>query len=199
MAAKKTAKKTSATKKAATKKNAAEKVTKKATAKTSAKKTTKKAAAKKAASKKPAVKKTPTKKVPAKSMESKAKKTIKTQLKKKELATFKSTLEALRSRIRGERSSLLGDNLTAEKDPSLSDQGSENFDQVFALSLASSEQDTLFEIEDALRRIEEGTFGICEMTGEPIEVARLEALPYTRYSVKAQSELEKGKIKYRPF
>lgn len=198
MAAKKTAKKTSTTKK-----TAAKKVTEKATAKTSAEKTTKKAAAKKvtkkAASKKPAAKKTTTKKVPAKSMESKAKKTVKTQLKKKELDSFKATLEALRSRIRGERSSLLGDNLAAEKDPSLSDQGSENFEQVFALSLASSEQDTLFEIEDALRRIEEGTFGICEMTGEPIEKARLEALPYTRYSVKAQSELEKGKIKYRPF
>lgn len=140
-----------------------------------------------------------TKRDTTKTMEAKAKKTVKTQLKKKELAVFKATLEALRARIRGERSSLLGDNLTAEKEPSLSDQGSENFDQVFALSLASSEQDMLFEIEDALRRIDDGTFGICEMTGNPIERARLEALPYTRYSVKAQSELEKGKIKYRPF
>lgn len=154
-------------------------------------------AAKTTAKKTSSAKETATKKTATKTMESKPK--VKSPLKKKELEQFKMTLESLRSRIRGERSSLLGDNLTAEKDPSLSDQGSENFDQVFALSLASSEQDTLFEIEDALRRIEQGTFGVCEMTGEPIEIARLEALPYTRYSVKAQSELEKGKIKYRPF
>ncbi len=128
-----------------------------------------------------------------------AKETVKTPFNETELAEFKAVLEKLRARIRGERSTMLQDSLTAQKDPSISDQGSESFDQVFALSLASSEQDTLFEIGDALRRIEEGTYGICEMSGEPIEKARLEALPYTRYSVKAQSELEKGKIKYRQF
>lgn len=137
------------------------------------------------------VKKTTTKKTAAKK--------VKCPFTKRELAKFEKTLLALRSRIRGERTALLGDSLAVEKDPSLSDQGSENFDQVFALSLASSEQDTLFEIEDALRRITEGTFGICEMSGEAIEPARLQAIPFTRYSVKAQSELEKGKIKYRPF
>lgn len=140
-----------------------------------------------------------TKKDTVKTMESKEKITVKSTLKQKELDQFKATLIALRARIRGDRTVMLGDSLTAAKDPSLSDQGSENFDQVFSLSIASSEQDTLFEIEDALRRIEDGTFGICEMSNEPIEMARLEALPYTRYSVKAQSALEKGKIKYRPF
>ena len=56
----------------------------------------------------------------------------------------------------------------------------------------SSEQDVLFEIDEAIRRIENGTYGICEMTDEPINIERLEALPYVRHSIKAQSELEKG-------
>ena len=52
----------------------------------------------------------------------------------------------------------------------------------------SSEQDVLFEIDEAIRRIENGTYGICEMTDEPINIERLEALPYVRHSIKAQSD-----------
>jgi RNA polymerase-binding transcription factor DksA len=198
MAEKKTAEKESVTKKTAAKKTATTAAAKKpvATAASAEKAVTKKTPVKKAPIEETEVAKAPEKEA---SMKVVAGKNVKCPFKKRELANFKKVLEALRSRIRGERSALLGDNLAVEKDPSLSDQGSENFDQVFALSLASSEQDTLFEIEDALRRIEDGTFGICEMSGALIEPARLEALPYTRYSVKAQSELEKGKIKYRPF
>ena len=86
-----------------------------------------------------------------------------------------------------------------ERDPSLSDQGTETFDREFALNQLSSEQDVLFEIDEAIRRIENGSYGICEITNEAINIERLEALPYVRHSIKAQSELEKGHRRFRPF
>ncbi|MDB6148531.1 MAG: transcriptional regulator, TraR/DksA family [Spartobacteria bacterium] len=72
----------------------------------------------------------------------------------------------------------------------MADAGTDNYDQDFALSMASSEQNAIYEIEEAMRRIKEGTFGICELTGKPIEPARLTAIPWTRFSADAERELE---------
>lgn len=106
----------------------------------------------------------------------------------------------LRERVTGEIISINRDSLNhTEPDPSLSDQGTDTFDREFALNQLSNEQDVLFEIDEAIRRIENGTYGICEMTEKPINIERLEALPYVRYSVQAQSELEKGRKTFRPF
>ena len=71
------------------------------------------------------------------------------------------------------------------------DAGSDAYDRDFALWLLSQEQDALYEIEEALKRIELGTYGICEMSGKPIAHARLEAIPFARYTVECQSQLEK--------
>ncbi len=73
----------------------------------------------------------------------------------------------------------------------MADSGTDNFDRDFALSLLSSDQDAIYEIEEALKRIEKGTYGICELTGKPIPATRLEAIPWTRFTVEAQSQLEK--------
>ena len=73
----------------------------------------------------------------------------------------------------------------------MADSGTDNFDRDFALSLLSSDQDAMYEIEEALKRIELGTYGTCEMSGKPIAHARLEALPFARYTVECQSQLEK--------
>ena len=75
------------------------------------------------------------------------------------------------------------------------DAGSDAYDRDFALSLLSQEQDALYEIEEALKRLENGTYGICEMSGKPIAHARLEALPFARLTVECQSQIEKmGKV-----
>ncbi len=75
------------------------------------------------------------------------------------------------------------------------DAGSDAYDRDFALSLLSQEQDALYEIEEALKRVELGTYGICEMSGKPIAHPRLEALPFARYTVECQSQIEKqGKV-----
>jgi RNA polymerase-binding transcription factor DksA len=71
------------------------------------------------------------------------------------------------------------------------DAGSDAYDRDFALSLLSMEQDSLYEIDQALKRIEMGQYGVCEMSGKQIPKPRLEALPFTRYTVECQAEIEK--------
>jgi RNA polymerase-binding transcription factor DksA len=71
------------------------------------------------------------------------------------------------------------------------DAASDSFDRDLAYSLLSLEQNALAEIDAALQRIRDGTYGVCEITGKPIPRQRLEAIPWARCTVEAQSELEK--------
>ena len=71
------------------------------------------------------------------------------------------------------------------------DAGSDTYDRDFALNLLSQEQDALYEIEEALKRVDAGTYGICEMSGKPIPQARLEAIPFARFTVECQTQIEK--------
>ncbi len=73
----------------------------------------------------------------------------------------------------------------------MADSGTDNFDRDFALSLLSADQDAVYEIEEALKRIEKNTYGICELTGKPIPKSRLDAIPWTRFTVQAQAQLER--------
>jgi len=80
----------------------------------------------------------------------------------------------------------------------MADSGTDNFDRDFALSLLSADQDSVYEIEEALKRIERKTYGVCELTGKTIPKTRLEAIPWTRFTVEAQAQLEKdGALKSR--
>src|SRR3974390_2576958 len=80
----------------------------------------------------------------------------------------------------------------------MADSGTDNFDRDFALSLLSSDQDAVYEIEEALKRIEKNTYGICESPGNPNPKARLEAIPWTRFTVQAQAQLERdGALRQR--
>jgi RNA polymerase-binding transcription factor DksA len=89
----------------------------------------------------------------------------------------------LRSRAEGSEASAFGMHQA--------DAGSDAYDRDFALSLLSQEQDALYEIDQALKRIDLGTYGTCEMSGKPIGHPRLEAIPFARYTVECQSQLEK--------
>jgi DnaK suppressor protein len=91
--------------------------------------------------------------------------------------------DTLRSRAEGSEASAFGMHQA--------DAGSDAYDRDFALSLLSQEQDALYEIDQALKRIELGTYGKCEMSGKPIPRARLEAIPFARFTVECQSQLEK--------
>jgi RNA polymerase-binding transcription factor DksA len=70
----------------------------------------------------------------------------------------------------------------------------DEFDHDLALGRLSAEQDALYEVEEAIRRIENGAYGICDETGKPIEAGRLKAVPWTRFSHDAEAKLEKSGI-----
>lgn len=80
----------------------------------------------------------------------------------------------------------------------MADSGTDNFDRDSALSLLSSDQDAVYEIDEALKRIERGTYGICELTNKTIPRTRLNAVPWARYTVDSQAQLEKdGAVRHR--
>ena len=91
--------------------------------------------------------------------------------------------DTLRARAEGSEASAFGMHQA--------DAGSDAYDRDFALSLLSQEQDALYEIDEALKRIDLGTYGICEMSAKPIPRRRLEAIPFARFTVECQSQLEK--------
>ena len=119
---------------------------------------------------------------------------------KAEWTRYYETLLDLRQRLLDQMSGLAKESAEEMSNYSLhmADSGTDNFDRDFALSLLSSDQDAIYEIEEALKRIERNTFGICELSGKPIPKSRLEAIPWTRFTVEAQSQLEReGALRQR--
>jgi RNA polymerase-binding transcription factor DksA len=104
---------------------------------------------------------------------------------------FKHLME-LREKLSRERRTLKDE--AAEESPTYSlhmaDAGTDSYDRDWALGMLSTEQNALYEIEQALDRIRRGTYGICEATGKPIKPERLAAIPWTRFSADAEKQLE---------
>lgn len=130
-------------------------------------------------------------------MVTKERKKVETEkpLTKKELEKFKQRLMELReevsNRIRDRANTARVENfseLTEEID-----QAAHATEEAFNMRLLDKEVKLLREIEAALRKFDEGTYGICEGTEEPIERRRLEARPWTRYSVAYKEQLEREK------
>ena len=112
---------------------------------------------------------------------------------KPEWLSYQENLIDLRERLTNQMTGLAKESAVEMDNYSLhmADSGTDNFDRDFALSLLSSDQDAVYEIEEALKRIERGTYGVCELTGKNIPKARLEAIPWARFTVEAQGQLEK--------
>lgn len=72
------------------------------------------------------------------------------------------------------------------------DQGTDDFDRLINLEVTSQEFGLLRQIDRAIEKIVDGTYGVCDITGDDIPKARLEAMPYATTTVKAQEMLEKG-------
>lgn len=127
-----------------------------------------------------------------------------THLTAKDIAHFRQLLLEKRSEIIGDVSSMENDalkksRLDAAGDLSsmpihMADIGTDNYEQEFALGLLDSERKLLHEINDALSRIADGIYGVCEGTGEPIPYARLEASPWARYCVAYARLIEQGLV-----
>ena len=198
-AAKKAAPKASAKKsapKASAKKSAPKASARKAAPKASAKKKGKNVAAASAASilgvttsKKKATKKIPKAKAPVSKIRVKA-----------EWKKFHEVLLELRDRLTHQMDDLKKESAEEMSNYSMhmADSGTDNFDRDNALSLLSSDQDAVYEIDEALKRIEKNIYGICEITGKKISKTRLTAVPWARYTVEAQARLEKeGAVRQR--
>lgn len=122
-------------------------------------------------------------------------------IKKRDLSRFKKLLEEFRKRAVGGLTHLEKDSLKlSQRDASgdlsgysfhMADQATDNFDREFSLDLASNEQQVLNQIDEALRKIDEGTYGICENCSKLISQKRLLAVPYTKLCIKCQEEEEK--------
>lgn len=211
---KKTAKKTVAKKKIAKKaikKAVSKKVTtKKKSAKPKAVAKPKKAAKKVTTPKAKAVKKTAAKKAKSSSVTSTAKTSKRPaadKVVKKKVATMKMTpfIRKQRQRLLDLRDVMVDTTQGITRDTLHSsnggsdasgsgmhtgDAGSDAYDKDLALNILSKETDALYEIEEALLRIENKTYGICEMCGDPIPEVRLEALPFCRLTIACQTEVE---------
>lgn len=193
-----------AAKKAPAKKVAKKVVAKKAPAKKLVKMVAPKAAAKKPVSAKLSLPKPPpTPQIPVRKVKPAR------AFRKDELKFFRAQLQKQLDLIQGNLDALAGDNLKrspieASGDISahsthMADQGTDNFDRELALNLASSRQESLYDIEDAIRRIDEGSYGACESCGGAIERPRLKALPFAKKCMSCQNAAERGRTKYRPF
>ncbi len=159
--------------------------------------TTRKAAPKKAVKKVAKKASTPT----VKAAKPKPKK-VRNPLKKKELKEFHKLLLAKRRELVGDMTGIEAEALGADRQESKgdisdhpADAGTDNFEQEFSLGLLESERNMLAEIDQALNRIEEGTYGICAGTGEPIGMARLTARPWAPYSIEYARMVEKGLVR----
>ena len=108
----------------------------------------------------------------------------------------KQLLIGLRDRLTDQRNGLAKESAKEMESYGvhMADSGTDNFDRDFNLSLLSADQDVIYEIEEALKRIEKGTYGTCEITGKAIPQTRLNAIPWARFRVDAQSELEQHGI-----
>jgi DnaK suppressor protein len=174
---------------------------KKKTKKTAVKKVVKKKAAKKTVVKKAAKKKI-AKKTAKKSTRKKVSRTRKSKLTAKELASFRELLVEKLKEIVGDVQHIESGALKTSRQDSagdlssmpihMADIGSDNYEQEFSLGLMDSERKIVREIHEAIKRIQEGTYGICEGTGEPIPKMRLKGIPWTRYCVKFAELVEKG-------
>ena len=132
----------------------------------------------------------------------------KIKLSKEDAAKYKKLLLDLRDHLIDGVNFLATDNLKrSSRDVSgelsgyslhMADAGTDNFDREFALSLVSNEQEALYEIEEALKRLEHSTFGSCEMCEKPIRKERLEAVPFARLCVQCQSSIEKDRRRPGP-
>ena len=111
---------------------------------------------------------------------------------------FRDLLLTMRERITGQIQALKIDSLQRHDEVNSAEDGTDAFDRQFALNLVSSENDAVFEIDEALLRLDEGQYGVCEDCSGLVEGPRLKALPFVRKCVSCQSKSEAGKLKFRP-
>lgn len=119
-------------------------------------------------------------------------------LKKNEIAHFKKRLEELRAHvlraIEGTKKEVTEPDAAKGYSQHSADEGTDDFVKNINLEVTNKEFGLLRQIDRALEKIEDGTYGVCDISGEEIPMKRLEAIPYATMTVKAQEKFEKGLI-----
>lgn len=120
-------------------------------------------------------------------------------MKPEDLEAYRQTLLSIQARLRGDLEQMTDEALGNAADSSgnlsnvplhVADVGTENYDQEFTLSLIENEQGTLEQINHAFKRLDAGTYGLCEECGEAIAKPRLQALPYTKHCIECARKAE---------
>lgn len=119
------------------------------------------------------------------------------KLSKDEIESFKTQLEDLRNHHKAAFDGTVNDVKKPDEARGTSqhhaDEGTEDFNRTISIEVTAKELDVLRQIDRALEKIEEGTYGVCDVTGDPIPHKRLEAIPYATMTRDAQEKYEKGK------
>lgn len=117
-------------------------------------------------------------------------------LKKTEIAKYKKRLEEMRGQLtrtlRGSTAEIKKPDEATGYSQHQADQGTDDFDRTISLEVTGKEYEILRQIDRALEKIDENTYGVCDITGDTIPVARLDAVPYATMTVQAQDRMEKG-------
>lgn len=123
-------------------------------------------------------------------------------MEKEDLMKLKAQLEVERAKIADGLSHIERDNLNrSQRDASgdlsgyafhMADMATDNFDREFSLDLASNEQVLLNRIDEALKKIQDGSYGVCENCEKPISFKRLKAVPYAKLCIKCKEDEEKN-------
>ena len=128
----------------------------------------------------------------------------KSGLGKAALGKFRQMLLDKRRDLIGDMSGIAAETLGSRKNAAgelsnmpthMADLGTDNFEHEFSLGLLESERALLCEIDEALERFEEGTYGICLGTGKPIATARLQARPWAKYCIEYARMIEQGLVR----
>jgi RNA polymerase-binding transcription factor DksA len=108
----------------------------------------------------------------------------------KQAKLYEASLLRLRDELSRQIAFLRGTSLTRDDEVNVTEDGSDAFERQFALKLAANEGDAVFEIDEALQRLREGTYAICEDCGDIITPERLNALPFARRCMRCKTEAE---------
>ena len=121
------------------------------------------------------------------------------KLTKEQLKQFKESLLEERAKFAGEIQAIADDAAKNPRDASgdlsgytvhLADMSSDTYERELAMNMASTEQQVLYQIDDALKRLDDGSFGVCQQCNKPINMSRLKAVPYTSLCITCQREKE---------
>ena len=116
-------------------------------------------------------------------------------IKEKDIEKFKKQLHKIKAQLMNTLKSVSDEVKSADESKGYSqhqaDEGTDDFDQAISIEVSSKEQDIIKQVERALEKIEEGTYGVCDVSGDDIPLKRLQAVPYATMTVAAQEKFEK--------